>query len=109
MTTIRVIRGVLGLGLLLLIIGAPAVAPAGAQTAAKTATTNIVDFTYQPLKFEVDAGTTVTWANHGSRPHTVTDRGGTFDSNPIAPDGSYSVSSASPASTSTSAASIRRR
>ena len=88
----RVIRGVVGLALVLLIVGAPALAPAEAQTATKTAAATIVDFTYQPLKLEVDAGTTITWSNHGARPHTVTDRGGTFDSNPIDPGASYSVS-----------------
>ena len=32
-------------------------------------------------------GTTVTWTNTGQRPHTATDRGGTFDTRPIAPRG----------------------
>jgi plastocyanin len=59
---------------------APVPAAAQAGEAAK-----IVDFDYSPGELTVAAGTTVTWTNTGSRPHTATDRGGTFDTKPIAP------------------------
>ncbi len=45
----------------------------------------IVNFDYGPNTLTVDVGTTVTWTNTSNRPHTVTDRGGTFDSQPILP------------------------
>src|SRR5205823_7241788 len=34
----------------------------------------------------------ITWTNTGARPHTVTDRGGTFDTNPILPGRGGTVS-----------------
>jgi len=58
----------------------------GAQAGAQ-----IVDFNFEPVKTTVDVGTTVTWTNRGARPHTVTDRGGTFDTRPIAPNGTGKV------------------
>ena len=51
----------------------------------------IVDFDYQARELTVDAGTKVTWRNTGGRPHTATDRAGTFDTQPISPGGSASV------------------
>jgi plastocyanin len=44
----------------------------------------------------VEAGTKVTWTNTGSRPHTATDRGGTFDTKPIAPKASAEVTLSTP-------------
>src|SRR5438874_12876843 len=84
----RLLRGAAAIGLLLLV----GVAPATAQTAVKTSDVRIVDFSYEANRVEVDAGTTVTWTNTGARPHTVTDRGGTFDSNPVAPGAKTSIS-----------------
>jgi plastocyanin len=77
----RVLRALFALTLLSLI----GITPALAQSGGKTASAKIVDFNFEPGRLEVDAGTTVTWTNAGGRPHTVTDRGGTFDTNPIAP------------------------
>lgn len=57
----------------------------GALPAATTAAVKIVDFDYQQRETTVDVGTTVTWTNDGLRPHTVTDRGGSFDSQPVQP------------------------
>jgi plastocyanin len=51
----------------------------------------VVDFEYSPVTLTVPANTAVTFTNHGQRPHTVTDRGGTFDTNPIAPKASSSI------------------
>ena len=63
-----------------LVVGGAADAQGGPPTSAR-----IVDFGFAPAQLNVAAGTAVTWTNEGQRPHTVTDRGGTFDSNPIAP------------------------
>jgi len=72
---------------------ASARAPAAAQAgeAAK-----IVDFDYSPGRLTVEAGTKVTWTNTGSRPHTATDRGGTFDTKPIAPGAKAEVTLSTP-------------
>lgn len=51
----------------------------------------IVDFDFAPRDLTINAGETITWTNDGARPHTVTDRGGTFDTNPVAPRRSESV------------------
>ena len=76
-----------------LALGLAAAVPMGtaaAQTGGQ-ASVKIVDFDYQPPTMTVDVNTTVTWNNTGARPHTVTDRGGTFDTTPIAPGGKGAV------------------
>jgi plastocyanin len=67
-----------------------AAAPALAQ-APPTLAADIVDFQYNPKDVTVAVNTAVTFTNHGARPHTVTDRGGTFDTNPIAPGSKGSI------------------
>jgi len=67
-------------------LAAAALAQSGEQAGAQ-----IVDFRFEPGTTTVALGTTVTWTNRGARPHTVTDRGGTFDTRPIAPNGSGKV------------------
>ncbi len=56
----------------------------------------IVDFDFSPRRLTVEAGTKVTWSNNGERPHTATDRGGTFDTKPIAPGASAEVTLSTP-------------
>jgi plastocyanin len=83
----RLLRGLLALAVIVLI----GIAPATAQTATKTADARIVDFSFAPATLDIDVGTTVTWTNGGGRPHTLTDRGGTFDLT-VAPGDKGSVS-----------------
>jgi plastocyanin len=74
-----------------------AAAPAAGGAAAQAGTdARIVDFDFAPRSLTVDAGTTVTWSNTGQRPHTASDRGGTFDTRPIAPGGSAEVTFSTP-------------
>jgi plastocyanin len=68
-------------------------APAAVQS---TEDAKIVDFDFSPGQLTVQAGTTVTWTNTGQRPHTATDRGGTFDTRPIAPGASGKVTLSTP-------------
>ena len=72
----------------LVLLAAPA-ASATAQPSSEEA--KIVDFDFAPRTLTVAAGTTVSWSNTGQRPHTATDRGGTFDTRPIDPGGSAEV------------------
>jgi plastocyanin len=51
----------------------------------------IIDFAIQPLELTVRSGDTITYTNNGGRPHTVTDRGGLFDTDPILPGESASI------------------
>ena len=74
----------------------PAAAAAAAAAAQDGGEANIVDFDFSPRRLTVAAGTKVTWSNTGQRPHTATDRGGTFDTKPIAPGASAEVTLSSP-------------
>ena len=78
----------------LVLVAAPAAAaPAAAQDGGEA---NIVDFDFSPRRLTVAAGTKVTWSNTGQRPHTATDRGGTFDTKPIAPGANAKVTLSTP-------------
>ena len=81
-------------GLVLLAAPASATTPAPAAPAGGEA--DIVDFDFSPRRLTVEAGTKVTWTNTGERPHTATDRGGTFDTKPIAPGASAEVTLSAP-------------
>lgn len=70
-----------------------AVVPAQASAAASV---SIVNFDYRPTSLTVEVGTTVNWTNTSNRPHTVTDRGGTFDSQAILPGHVASVTLTAP-------------
>lgn len=81
----------------LVLLAAPASAAAQAPaTARDSGEAKIVDFDFSPRTLTVEAGTKVTWTNTGERPHTATDRGGTFDTKPIAPGASAEVTLSTP-------------
>jgi plastocyanin len=85
----------------LVLVAAPAAAASSTAAAPAAAAqdggeANIVDFDFSPRRLTVAAGTKLTWSNTGQRPHTATDRGGTFDTKPIAPGASAEVTLSSP-------------
>jgi plastocyanin len=84
----------------LVLVAAPAAAASTAAAPAAAAQdggeANIVDFDFSPRRLTVAAGTKVTWSNTGQRPHTATDRAGTFDTKPIAPGASAEVTLSTP-------------
>ena len=84
----RSTRLLLALATLIAVTAVPAL-QAHAQSA--TNTVNVVNFDYIQRQVTVDVGTTVTWHNTADRPHTATDRGGTFDTNPILPGKAASI------------------
>ena len=49
----------------------------------------MVDFAFGPTSLTVPSGSTVTWANNGAAPHTVTDKAGSFDSGIVNAGSSY--------------------
>jgi plastocyanin len=53
-------------------------------TPVTTAAVSIKDFAYSKATVNLKVGGTVTWTNDDTTPHTVTDNGGTFDSQSIA-------------------------
>ena len=64
---------------------------AAAPVAAQEASVEIVDFAFTPGTIEVAAGTTVTWTNSDSAPHTATADDGSFDTGTLQPGESGSV------------------
>jgi amicyanin len=57
---------------------------------------SIQNFTYQPANMSVKAGTTVTWTNQDSTPHTVTFRNGMRDSGILRQGQSFSYTFTQP-------------
>ncbi len=76
--------------------GTGAAHPAVRAAAAPSTKVNVVNFDYGPRTLTVDPGTTVDWSNTSNRAHTATDRGGTFDTKPILPGASASVTFSTP-------------
>jgi amicyanin len=71
------------------------------QTPASTPVTNvtqvtIANFAYAPSNIQVSAGTTVTWTNHDSAPHTVTFKNGMKDSGWLRQGQSFSYTFTTP-------------
>ena len=81
--------------LLAVLVPGPALARLGFDVAAAqpkaSADAKIVSFGFEPRSLTVDVGTSVKWTNTSDRPHTATDRGGTFDTRPISPGATGSV------------------
>jgi plastocyanin len=60
------------------------------QDGATTSEVRVVDFAFEPATVTVTVGSTVTWTNAGSRPHTVTADDGSFDSGRLDPGEQFS-------------------
>jgi plastocyanin len=65
-------------------------------TTTTAATVSAKDDMFDPANLNVPPGTTVKFTNTGRHPHTVTDRGGKFDSGDIAPGASYTMTFSTP-------------
>src|SRR5215212_11112233 len=74
------------LALVVMVVMAPSATAQGATTPV-----SIQDFFFSPANVTVEPGTTVTWVNEGSVPHTVTSDDGQFDSGVLMPGDSYTV------------------
>ncbi len=85
------------LSLAVIVVGIVVGPALGAQIVqAQTETPKIVDFDFSPNDLTINADEDVEWTNTGARPHTVTDRGGTFDTGPIQPNASGRITFSSP-------------
>jgi plastocyanin len=69
---------------------APAVAPAGAVSV------KILNFAFVPDTVVVKTGSTVTWTNEDTAPHTATDLAGSFDSGNLATNASFTFAFSKP-------------
>jgi plastocyanin len=58
----------------------PTPTPPGGSGGGAPGAFSIRDFSFEPSAIRVATGTTVRWVNRGAAPHTVTDKGGSFDS-----------------------------
>jgi plastocyanin len=83
---------ILTMTLALLVAGGAFLARVGPIAAHQdgAAAVQVVDFSFEPGTLTVPAGTTVTWTNAGSRPHTVTADDGSFDSGRLDPGEQFS-------------------
>lgn len=63
----------------------PAAAPAGSSAAA----VNIKSFAFDPASITVKVGTSITWTNEDSAPHTITGDKGEWDSGQIGQGQTY--------------------
>jgi plastocyanin len=54
-------------------------------------TASIANFAFSPANLTVPKGTTVTWTNKDSAPHTVTDDGGAFSSATLGDGDTFSL------------------
>lgn len=88
----------LRVAMFVLIVGSICAGPAllGSPVAAQGAAPRIVDFDFNPRDLSINVGETITWTNTGQRPHTVSDRGGTFDTGPIAPGADGTITFSTP-------------
>jgi plastocyanin len=77
------------LALVLIVVMAPGATAQGMTTT--TTQVSIQDFFFSPADVTVEPGTTVTWVNEGTVPHTVTSDDGQFDSGVLMPGDSYTV------------------
>lgn len=82
--------GILAFVAVFALVSVSLIAPRNSAGAQDGATVSIVDFAFDPAQIDVAAGTTVTWTNNGSAPHTVTADDGSFDSGELAPGESFS-------------------
>lgn len=72
-----------------IIVSSGATAPPPPSGGGGPATIDVGDRIYRPASVTVSPGTTVTWRNVDDRPHTVTDRSGSFDSGIFDTGGTY--------------------
>jgi plastocyanin len=68
----------------------PGGTPGPDYTPGQTAEVTIENFAYSPATLTVSPGTTVTWTNKDSVPHTVTSRTSVFDSGPFSKGQTFS-------------------
>jgi plastocyanin len=72
---------------LVVLVSGPA---AGAQQQDQMAMVSIENFAFNPPNISVAPGTTVTWVNNDTVPHTTTASDGTWDSETLQPGESFS-------------------
>jgi plastocyanin len=77
----------LGSAAILAACGTAGTAPSSAG--ASDVQVKIINFSYDPVDLSIASGTTVTWTNDDSVPHTITSDDGVWDSGVIAPGGTF--------------------
>lgn len=71
--------------------------PSDSNTSSSSAANVTIDnFAFAPSALEASVGTEITWTNKQGSPHTITADDGTFASDNVAKDGSFSFTFATP-------------
>ena len=83
---------------LLLFLGLALLGPGSSTPAAAAVSVTIRDFAFSPATISVPVGTTVTWTNEDSAPHTATSTSGVWDSGTLETGGSFSFTFDTPGS-----------
>lgn len=76
-------------GTIVVTAGSPSTPPPGGGGSSGPVGIDVGDRIYRPASVTVGPGTTITWRNVDDRPHTVTDRAGSFDSGIFDTGGTY--------------------
>ncbi len=71
-------------------VAQPSTQPPANQTPPSGSAITIKNFAFNPQSVTIKPGTTVTWTNEDSAPHTVTSDSGIFDSGQLPNGGSFS-------------------
>ena len=81
-------------------VATPTAAASTAPSPAVKAGTSVAikDYAFTPATLTIPAGTTVTWTNNDTVPHTATASDGSFDSGNLNPGQSFSFTFATPGS-----------
>lgn len=82
----------------LVLVAVPAAVRASDGQVTITQPSDQMSLRYEPTTLSVSAGSTVTWTNNGSTGITVTSPDGLFDSETVAPGGSFSYTFDTPGS-----------
>jgi len=88
---VRLVGATLMLAVALVGMGAGPVAAADAEQVVIAQPSDELSWRFDPTTVRVGVGSTVTWVNQGSVPMTVTSSDGLFDSDLIAPGGSFTA------------------
>ena len=86
----RIRVGIVALAVSLAVLGG-SFAGGSSGLAQDEVTIDIVDFAFEPGSVEIPVGTTVTWTNQDSAPHTATADSGAFDTGQLMQGQSGSV------------------
>jgi len=85
----KILLSIIVLGSIVILAACSTTGNAPSSAGSPDVQVKIINFSYDPANLSVASGTTVTWTNEDSVPHTVTSDDGVWDSGAIAPGGTF--------------------